>query len=84
MRLSRLFGGKVARWHPFDFERIRADGKYPLKRGIVERQPADVIIVDGAYSSRPEVGDLIDLSVLVDVRWRNGIGGYWVGRMAIG
>ncbi|MBI1258940.1 MAG: hypothetical protein GC204_15830 [Chloroflexi bacterium] len=33
----------------------------------MERRPADVIIVDGAYSSRPELSDLIDLSVLVDV-----------------
>ena len=65
--LEPLLARKVARWHPFDFERQRADGTYPLSEKFVERQPADVIIVDGAYSSRPEVGDLIDLSVLVDV-----------------
>jgi uridine kinase len=65
--LEPLLAGRVARWHPFDFERQRADGTYPLSETFVERLPADVIIVDGAYSSRPEVGDLIDLSVLVDV-----------------
>ena len=28
--------------------------------------PSSVIMVDGAYSSRPELADLVDLSVLVD------------------
>jgi uridine kinase len=65
--LEPLLAGKVARWHPFDFERQRADGTYPLSEQFVVRQPADVIVLDGAYSSRPEVADLIDLSVLVDV-----------------
>ena len=65
--LDPLLAGKVARWHPFDFEQQHADGTYPLSEKFVERQPADVIVLDGAYSSRPEVADLIDLSVLVDV-----------------
>ncbi|MEO8394230.1 MAG: hypothetical protein ABI700_14665 [Chloroflexota bacterium] len=65
--LEPLLAGNVARWHPFDFERRRPDGTYPLSETYVERQPANVIILDGAYSSRPELSDLIDLSVLVDV-----------------
>ncbi len=65
--LEPLLAGQVARWHPFDFQRRRPDGTYPLSENYVERPPASVIILDGAYSSRPELSDLIDLSVLVDV-----------------
>ena len=45
----------------------RPDGTYAMCLDFVERQPAGVIILDGAYSARPELADLIDLSVLVDV-----------------
>ena len=65
--LEPLLAGKPAQWHPFDFEKLRPDGTYPLRTDYVERQPADVIVLDGAYSSRPELTDLIDLAVLVDV-----------------
>jgi len=65
--LEPLLARQVARWYPFNFERQRPDGTYPLSANFVERQPADVIILEGAYSSRPELSDLIDLSVLVDV-----------------
>src|SRR4051812_8639801 len=44
--LEPLLAGKVARWHPFDFERQRADGTYPLSEQFVVRQPADVIVLD--------------------------------------
>lgn len=66
--LEPLLAGKRARWHAFDFEAgRRPDGTYPLRADFVEREPAAVIVLDGAYSTRPELGDLIDLSVLVDV-----------------
>lgn len=65
--LEPLLAGSPARWHPFDFEALRPDGTYPLHKEFVERQPADVIVLDGAYSARPELTDLIGLSVLVDV-----------------
>jgi uridine kinase len=32
----------------------------------VVRYPRPVILIDGAYSSRPELADLLDLTVLVD------------------
>jgi uridine kinase len=64
--LEPLLGGVSARWHAFDFEAgIRPDGTYAVRTDFVERQPARVVILDGAYSSRPELADLIDLSVLV-------------------
>jgi uridine kinase len=33
----------------------------------VRRDPAPVIVLDGAYSTRPELADLVDLSVLVEL-----------------
>ena len=37
-----------------------------MQTAIELRDPARVIVLEGAYSTRPELGDLIDLSVLVD------------------
>lgn len=66
--LEPLLGGQAARWHAFDFEAgPRADGTYALQTAWTERQPAAVIVLDGAYSTRPELLDLIDFSVLVEV-----------------
>jgi uridine kinase len=66
--LLPLRAGRPARWHPFDWETM--DGLAPES---IEAQPSPIVILDGAYSSRPELADLIDLSILVtlpdDVRW---------------
>jgi uridine kinase len=65
--LEPLRASKPAAWHAFDFEAgLRRDGTYPMRTQPERRHPAPVIILDGAYSSRPELADLIDLSVLVD------------------
>lgn len=66
--LEPLLARRVARWRPFDFAAgLRPDGTYALSQEWVEKQPASVIILEGAYSSSPEIADLIDLAVLVDV-----------------
>jgi uridine kinase len=66
--LEPLRSGRVAKWHPFDFAAgERPDGTYALAIDLVQREPAAVIILDGAYSARPELADLVDLSVLIDV-----------------
>lgn len=66
--LEPLLGGRRASWHPFDFAAgTRPDGTYPIAADAVTREPAPVIVLDGAYSSRPELADLIDLAVLVDI-----------------
>ena len=45
---------------------MRADGTYGMRAALTKRHPAAVIVLDGAYSARPELADLIDLTVLVD------------------
>jgi uridine kinase len=65
--LEPLLAGRIASWRPFDFEAgTRADGTYPIAAEAVTREPTSVIVVDGAYSCRPEIADLIELAVLVE------------------
>jgi molybdopterin-guanine dinucleotide biosynthesis protein A/uridine kinase len=53
---------RTARYAPFDWEAY--DGSLgPLKT----RGAADVVIVDGVYSARPELADLVDIRVLLEV-----------------
>ena len=66
--LEPLLAGRAASWHPFDFDAgVRFDGTYPMSTEVVTRRPTPVIVLEGAYSARPELSDLIDLAILVDV-----------------
>lgn len=65
--LEPLLAGRPAQWHPFDFDGLRPDGTFPLAERLEERDPASVIILEGAYSAQPALADLIGLAVLVDV-----------------
>jgi uridine kinase len=66
--LEPLLANQVATWYPFDFVAgLRPDGTYALGQQAIQKQPAPVIILEGAYSSNPEIADLIDLAVLIDV-----------------
>jgi uridine kinase len=66
--IEPLLAGKIAKWHPFDFQSgLRPDGTYGMKVDPVERSPADVILVEGAYSNHPALDDLVDLAILIDV-----------------
>ena len=66
--LEPLLANQSARWYPFDFAAgLRPDGTYALSTHSVERQPARVIMLDGAYSASPQIADLVDLAVLIDV-----------------
>ena len=65
--LAPLIAGTRARWHPFDFAAGPwPDGSYPMARSWCECGPAPVLLLDGAYSGRPELGDVVDLAILVD------------------
>ena len=59
--LAPLLAGRPAAWHPFDFQ-----AGHGLAAHIVTRDPARVIVLDGVYSARPELADLIDLAILVE------------------
>jgi uridine kinase len=60
--LEPLLEGRTATWQPWDWAADRNANGEP-----VQRNPAPVIVIEGVYSARPELSDLIDLTVLVDV-----------------
>ena len=65
--LVPLLAGRPGRWHPFDFDAgPDSQGKYGMKTEATEVGPASVIILDGAYSSGPQLADLVSLSILVE------------------
>ena len=66
--LTPLLEGRPATWHAFDFESgLLPGGIYGMKDDPIERKPAKVILIEGAYSAYPELADLVDLTILVDV-----------------
>jgi len=66
--IKPLLNGKPARWYAFDFvSGLRDDGTYGMQSEPVVLEPADVILLDGAYSAGPELCDMVDLAVLIDV-----------------
>jgi uridine kinase len=59
--LEPLLAGRTASWHSFDFV---------ARKGLDSRMntcaPAALIVLDGLYSARPELSDLLGLRVLVE------------------
>ncbi len=62
--LEPLLAKKPASWHPLDFQ--PGIGWTGWKEETVTLKPAPVILLDGVYSARPELADLVDLAVLVE------------------
>jgi uridine kinase len=60
--LMPLLARQTARYSPYDWD--ADDGSLTPEK---EFPAADVIIIDGVHSARPELADLVDLSVFVDV-----------------
>jgi uridine kinase len=60
--LTPLLNNRHAIYHPFDFK--SGEG---LSKDSIELNPAKVIILDGAYSARPELHDLINIKILVEL-----------------
>lgn len=60
--LAPLLAGRAAAYNPFDFA-----AAFGLAAQLVRVEPAPVILLDGIYSARPELADLVHLAVLVDV-----------------
>ena len=59
---------RAAVWYPFDFQAgLNAAGTYDRMPQPVTVAPAEIVLIDGAYSASPALADLIDVAVLVDV-----------------
>lgn len=61
--LTALRAGQAARYHAFDWDAF--DGS--LVTEATEVDPAPILILEGAYSARPELRDLVDVSILATV-----------------
>lgn len=65
--IEPLRSGRSARWQAFDLAAgTRPDGTYARCTTPTERTPKAVIVLDGAYTARPELTDVVDLTVLVE------------------
>ncbi|MET0695553.1 MAG: NTP transferase domain-containing protein [Propionibacteriaceae bacterium] len=60
--LEPLSGGNAARFARYDWD--SDDGRMGAEVGLVA---ADLVVVEGVYSARPELSDLVDLAVCVEV-----------------
>jgi len=58
--LEPLLAGRPASWHPFDWESGAG-----LAQHTISCEPAPVLVLDGVYSGRPELADLVDVAVLL-------------------
>jgi para-aminobenzoate synthetase len=57
----------LAAWHPFDWDAEDWDSNIvPLAPVPTVARAAPVVVLEGAYSCRPELHDLLDLRVLLD------------------
>jgi para-aminobenzoate synthetase len=64
--LEPLRKGRTATWRAFDFESgPEQDGTYRLESEEKRLDTAPIVLVDGAYSSAPELLEYIDVTVLV-------------------
>ena len=66
--LLDLRGTGAAQWHPFDWDAPDWDANVvPMSDRVVRAEAGSVVVLEGAYSCRPELHDLLDLRVLLDV-----------------
>ena len=66
--LEELRDWGVATFHPFDWDSDAWDqDPPPFADDPVTVEAAEIIVLEGAYSCRPELHDLLDLKVLLEV-----------------
>lgn len=66
--LEQLRAGRAATWRPFDWDSEDWDvAPAPLAASTVTADATPVVVLEGAYSCRPELGAAVDLRVLLDV-----------------
>jgi uridine kinase len=61
--LELLWQGRAASWFPYDWD--ADDGSRSTH--LLTCEPTGVVILEGAYSARPELADLLSLRVLLDL-----------------
>lgn len=61
--LAELRDGRTARWHGFDWEAF--DGR--LLDAATVLAPSAIVILEGVYAGRPELADLVDLTMVLRV-----------------
>lgn len=61
--LECLARGQSASWHPYDWD--ADDGSFSSR--LLTCAPSGVVVLEGAYSARPELADLLSLRVLLDL-----------------
>jgi uridine kinase len=65
--IEPLRAGNLARWLAFDFAAgVHPDGTYGMRTVPSEQPPRPVVVLDGTYSARPELADVLDLTILVE------------------
>jgi uridine kinase len=66
--LLQLRDHGAAEWHPFDWNAPDWDTeKVPLDRQPIRGSTGSIVLLEGAYSCRPELHHLLDVRVLLDV-----------------
>jgi uridine kinase len=66
--LEQLRAHGIAEWHPFDWEAEDWDSDaVPLAPAPQVARATPVVILEGAYSCRPELHDVLDLRVLLEI-----------------
>ena len=56
-----------ASWYPFDWEAPDWNSdRVPLRSTPMSMTSADIVILEGAYSARPELHDVLDTRILLD------------------
>ncbi|WP_179134530.1 uridine kinase family protein [Oceanobacillus timonensis] len=60
--LLPLLAGQNVQYHPFSFSTENG-----LSSSCISKEPSVVIILDGIYSSLPELSDVVDFKILVDL-----------------
>lgn len=61
-----LLDGNMAEFQGFDFAARRTDGSFPFSETSSRIGSRPIILMEGAYAARPELADLVGLSVLVE------------------
>ena len=66
--LEQLRDHGVAEWYPFDWTADDWDADIvPLARQPISARAGSIVLLEGAYACRPELHDLLDVRMLLDV-----------------